>query len=122
MSLVMGNSLERLRDRRPTPTVTESLDRVVDAAQNVVGDQIDLLRAEAESAVVGALRSTATMLAGVVLLLIAWAIILAAAYDLLVPRTGSLGGLAILAAANLVPGVALLVTARRRGRPEVARG
>jgi Putative Actinobacterial Holin-X, holin superfamily III len=106
---------------RSTPSVTESLDRMVDAAQKVVGDEVSLLRMEVSAAVSRALRSGAMLFLGTVLLAIGWVIVQMAAFHLLAPRLGTLGTLAALAAVNLLPGIALLMGVRR-GWAEVGHG
>ena len=54
------------------PSVTAALDRVVDAAQNVVLDQVDLVRLEAKEAARSVLTQALLMGAGAVLVLGAW--------------------------------------------------
>jgi uncharacterized membrane protein YqjE len=98
---------------RPVPTVTDSLDRVVDAAQSLVEDRVELLKVEATSMVTSALLSGALGLAGAALVGLGWLIVLMAAFQVLVPPIGTLGALAALAAVNLLPGIVLLVLARR---------
>jgi uncharacterized membrane protein YqjE len=99
---------------RSTPSVTESLDRMVGAAQKVVGDEVSLLRVEVSSAVSRAVQSGAMLVLGAMLLAIGWAIVQMTAFQILAPRLGTLGTLAALAAVNLLLGIALLVGARRR--------
>jgi hypothetical protein len=102
------------------PTVADSLDRVVEAAQHVVGDEIGLLRVEVSSAVGSAARSAVMMLAGAILLTISWVAFLIAGYAALVPTVRALYALLLLAAVNLVPGIGLLLAARtpRKGGVE----
>jgi uncharacterized membrane protein YqjE len=97
---------------RPVPSVIESLDRVVDAAQNVVGDEVNLLRVEVSSAVSTALLGGAMLSVGMALMLVGWVIVLMIIFQMLAPRLGGLGTMVALAALNLVPGIALLVQAR----------
>lgn len=98
---------------RPAPSVTDSLDRVVDAAQNVVADQVELLRVEVASAVTSALHSGAMLCVGTALLALGWVLVLMVGFQLLAPRLGPLGALAVLAAINLIGGTALMAGARR---------
>jgi hypothetical protein len=100
-------------DQRPVPSLTDSLDRMVDAAQKVVADEVNLLRVDVSSAVAGALQSGALLLIGTAFLAIGWVIGLMAAFEMLAPRFGALGVLAALAAVNLLGGVGLLVGVRR---------
>ena len=100
--------------QRPVPTVTESLDRMVDAAQKVAGDEVALLRAEISSAAAAAIQSSALLLLATAMLAIGWVVALMAAFQLLAPRLGALGTLACLSVFNILCGVLLLVGARRR--------
>jgi hypothetical protein len=101
---------------RPVPTVGDSIDRMVDAAQKVVGDEVTLFRAEVSSATTAALQSGATVLLATVMLAVGWVIAMMAAFQVLAPRTGSLAALAGLSGLNLVFGTLLLLRARRRLR------
>jgi hypothetical protein len=101
--------------QRPVPTVTESLDRMVDAAQKVAGDEVALLRAEASSAASAAIQSGALLLLATAMLAIGWVIAMMAAFQLLAPRLlGTLAALASLSVFNILCGVLFLVVARRR--------
>jgi hypothetical protein len=113
--------LESGATMRPVPSVTDSLDRVVDAAQHVVVDHIALLRVEASAALASATRRAAPLLIAGVLMVIGWILLLMAAFQIIAPRVGSLGTLALLAGANLVPGLGL-VLASRRGTAERPHG
>ncbi len=106
---------------RPVPSLTDSLDRMVDAAQKVVGDEISLLRVEVMTTVSTALRGAVMVLLGTALLTLGWVVVLMGAFQLLTDRLGSLGALGVLAAVNLVPGIVLLVLARR-GWTELGNG
>ena len=105
---------------RTAPTVTDSLDRMVDAAQNnVVGDQVLLLRPDVTSAVGSALQSGGLVLGGTALLVVCWIIALMATFQLLAPHLGTLGTFGVLIALNVLPGIAILVAwrgAAERGR------
>ena len=100
--------------QRPVPSLTESLDRMVDAAQKVVGDEVSLFRADVTSATTNALHSGGMLLLGTAFLAIGWATALMAAFQVLAPRVGALATLVGLALLNLLGGVLLLVGARRR--------
>jgi hypothetical protein len=112
---------EPLHPEPTVPSVTDSLDRMVGAAQNVLGDEAKLLRVEVTSALTSALRSAAMALGGTVFLSVGWIIALMAVFQLLVPRLGTLGTLAVLIAANVLPGIGL-VLGSWRGAKEPGRG
>lgn len=101
---------------RPPPTVSESLDRMVDAAQKVVGDEVNLLRAEVSSATIVALKSGAMVMIATAMLAVGWVIAMMAAFQVVAPRIGALATLACLSGLNLAVSVLLLVGARRRLR------
>lgn len=98
---------------RPVPSVTDSLDRMVDAAQKVVADEVSLLGDEVSSGISTAFQSTVLLLVGTVLLATGWVLVLMAAFEALAPRVGGLAALGLLAVCNLVPGIVLLVVGRR---------
>jgi Putative Actinobacterial Holin-X, holin superfamily III/Luciferase-like monooxygenase len=100
--------------QRPVPSVTESLDRMVDAAQKVVGDEVSLFRADVTSATTHALQGGAMLLLATAMLAIGWVIALMAAFQVLASRVGALETLVGLAVLNLLAGVLLLMGARRR--------
>jgi hypothetical protein len=100
--------------QRPVPTVTESLDRMVDAAQKVAGDEVALLRAEVGSAASAAIQSGAMLLLATAMLAIGWVTAMMAAFQLLAPRLGTLATLASLSVLDIVCGVLFLVGARWR--------
>lgn len=101
---------------RPPPTVTESLDRMVDAAQKVVGDEVNLLRAEVSSATIVALQIGGMAMIATAMLAVGWVIAMMAAFQVVAPQIGALATLACLSGLNLVIAVLLLVGARRRLR------
>jgi hypothetical protein len=98
---------------RPVPSVTDSLDRMVDAGQKVIADQVNLLGVEVSSGISTAFQSTVLLLLGTVLLGLGWILVLMAAFNALSPRIGALPALGLLAVCNLVPGIVLLVIGRR---------
>lgn len=99
---------------RPAPSVTDSLDRMVDAAQKVVADEVSLLGDEVSSGISTAFQSTVLLLVGTVLLATGWVLVLMAAFEALAPRVGGLAALGLLAVCNLVPGIGLLLVGRHR--------
>ena len=113
--------LEPVHVQPAVPSVTESLDRMVDAAQNVVGDEMKLLRVEAMSSITWALRRGAMVLGGTLFLGVGWIIALLVGFLVLAPRLGTLPTLGVLIAANALPGVALVLSAWR-GASEPGRG
>jgi len=100
--------------QRRVPSLTESLDRMVDAAQKVVGDEVSLFRADVTSATTRALQSGGMLLLATAFLVIGWVIALMAAFQVLASRVGALETLVALALLNLLGGLLLLVGARRR--------
>ena len=98
---------------RPLPSVTDSLDRMVDAAQKVVADEVNLLGVEVSSGISTAFQSTVLLLLGTVLLAVGWVLVLMGAFQALAPRIGGLAAFGLLAVCNLVPGIALLMIGRR---------
>jgi len=106
---------------RPIPTVTDSLDRMVDAAQKVVADEVNLLGVEVSSGISTAFQSTVLLLLGTVLLAVGWVLVLMAAFEALAPRVGGLAAFGLLAVSNLGPGIVLLVVGRRHLR-DIANG
>jgi hypothetical protein len=106
--------LEPVRVEPTVPSVTESLDRMVDAAQNVVADEMKLLRVQAITSINTSLRSAGMLAAGALLLGVGWIIALMAVFQVLAPRLGTLETLGVLIAANVLTGLALVLAAGRR--------
>jgi hypothetical protein len=98
------------------PTVAGAIDRVVDAAQHVVQDQIGLARLETVTAARQMLRGALMALAGAVLLLIAWIALGMAAYVMLESTLLPAERLGILAALNAVLGSVLILVGMRLTR------
>jgi len=98
---------------RSGPSVTDSLDRMVDAAQKVVADEVNLLGVEMSSGISTAFQSTVLLLLGTVLLGVGWILVLMAVFEALAPRIGPLPAFGLLAFCNLMPGIALLMIGRR---------
>jgi hypothetical protein len=99
------------------PTVSGAIDRVVDAAQHVVTDQLDLARIETLTAARRLLGSGVLFLIGSALLLGAWATLAVAAYHLLEPQLAPVERLLVIAAANAVVGLCMLLGGVRAGKP-----
>lgn len=87
-----------LRDE--PPTVASALDRMVDAAQQVVVDQVVLARLDAQAAIASAVRDAAILAFGGILMLFAWVVAMAALHGLLVHRLLPEASLAIIAGGN----------------------
>lgn len=100
--------------RVDAPTVTSALDRMVDAAQQVVVDQVRLARLEAQSALADTARDSALVGAGAIVLLLAWVFAMIALQTLLVRYLDPAAGYGILAGANAVIGAALVTVGRSR--------
>lgn len=94
--------------------MVESLDRAADAMQNIVTDQIALLKTDTSVAVTSATRRGAMMAAGGALLLVGWIAALLAAQVALAPRIGLLETTLMLAGLNLFLGGVLVLAARNR--------
>ena len=106
---------------RSVPSVTDSLDRMVDAAQKVAADEVSLLGAEVSSGISTAFKSSVLLLLGTVFLAIGWVLVLMTTFEALAPRAGGFAALGLLAVCTLVPGIALLLVGRRRLK-EIGRG
>ena len=106
---------------RSVPSVTDSLDRMVDAAQKVAADEVSLLGAEVSSGISTAFQSSVLLLLGTVFLAIGWVLVLMTTFEALAPRAGGFAALGLLAVCTLVPGIALLRVGRRRLK-EIGRG
>jgi len=106
---------------RSVPSVTDSLDRMVDAAQKVAADEVSLLGAEVSSGISTAFQSSVLLLLGTVFLAIGWVLVLMTTFEAVAPRAGGFAALGLLAVCTLVPGIALLLVGRRRLK-EIGRG
>ena len=106
---------------RSVPSVTDSLDRMVDAAQKVAADEVSLLGAEVSSGISTAFQSSVLLVLGTVFLAIGWVLVLMTTFEALAPRAGGFAALGLLAVCTLVPGIALLLVGRRRLK-EIGRG
>ena len=96
------------------PSVGHALDRVVDAAQNVVLDQVGLVRLEAKEAARTMVMQGVLMGAGVALVLGAWGCLAVAFYIATEAILTPLARLGILAAFHAAIGLGLLVAGLRQ--------
>jgi putative superfamily III holin-X len=110
---------------RPTtavqePTVTDAIDRAVDAAQGLVGDEIALARLNVESALTGTVVGAILVVVGACLGMGAWTALLVAAYQYSTAWMPSIESLAAIAGVNAVLALALVLVGRRRLRAPAA--
>ena len=100
------------------PSVPGALDRLVDAAQQVVGDQGDLARLEAHETLRRTLSGAALLMLGTLLAAVAWGAIMIAAHELLVQRMAPWQSLGVIGLVNgfLGAGAAIAGVQRARGR------
>lgn len=101
-----------LRDE--PPTVASALDRMVDAAQQVVVDQVVLARLDAQAALASAVRDASILAFGGILFLFAWVVAMAALHGLLIHRLLPEASLGIIAGGNAV--IAALLVGLGLGR------
>ncbi len=121
----MGAPATDVGHRDEPPTVTSALDRMVDAAQQVVVDQVRLARLEAQSALTRTARDSAMVLVGGLILLLAWVFGMVALHGLLVRWLEPAASFGIIAGANAVIGGALVAVGLSRatgGEQETANG
>jgi len=103
------------------PSVPGALDRLVDAAQQVVADQIDLARLEARETLRRTLSGAALLMLGTLLAAMAWGAITIAVHGLLVQRMAPWQSLGVIGLVNglLGAGAAMAGVQRARGRETV---
>ena len=103
------------------PSVPGALDRLVDAAQQVVGDQVDLARLEAHETLRRTLSGAALLMLGTLLAAMAWGAVMIAAHALLVQRMAPWQSLGVIGLVNgfLGAGVAIAGVQHARGRETV---
>jgi hypothetical protein len=121
----MGAPATDVGHRDETPTVTSALDRMVDAAQQVVVDQVRLARLEAQAALTRTARDSAMIAVGGVVLLVAWVFGMVALHGLLIRWLDPAASLGIIAGANAVIGGGLVAVGLNRatgGEQETAHG
>lgn len=104
----MGAPATDVGHRDEPPTVTSALDRMVDAAQQVVVDQVRLARVEAQEALARTARDSVMVAVGGIILLVAWIFGMVALHGLLVRWLDPAASLGIIAGANAVIGGAFV--------------
>lgn len=114
----MGAPATDVGHRAEAPTVTSAFDRMVDAAQHVVVDQVRLARLEAQSALADTARDSAIIGAGAIVLLMAWVFGMIALQTLLVRYLDPAAAYGIIAGANAVIGAALVAVGWNRTEGE----
>ena len=82
------------------PAVTEAIDRVVDAAQGLVGDEIALARVSLETTIAGAVAGGLLLAVGVCLGLGAWTAFVIAAYEAARTYLSPVASLVLIGVAN----------------------
>jgi uncharacterized membrane protein YqjE len=111
----MGAPATDVGNHHEAPTVTSALDRMVDAAEKVVVDQVRLARLEAEAAVARTVRDGAVIGLGGIVLLVAWTFGMVALHALLIRYLDPAASLGIIAGVNGVVGAALVAFGLSRG-------
>jgi len=108
----------RKSEAHVVPSVPGALDRVVDAAQQVVADQVDLALLEARETLRRTLSAAALLVLGTLLAAVAWCAIMIAAHELLVQRMAPWQSLGVIGLVNafLAAGAAIAGVQRARGR------
>jgi hypothetical protein len=118
----VGPLVPALRARKSeahvVPSVPGALDRLVDAAQQVVADQVDLALLEARDTLRRTLSGAALLMLGTLLAAVAWGAIMIAAHELLVQRMAPWQSLGVIGLVNgfLGAGAAIAGVRRARGR------
>src|SRR5262245_1237680 len=101
------------------PSVTHAVERVVDAAQHLVLDQVGLLRLEAKVIAQDTMARGALVAIALMVLSVTWGFLVAIAYLVLETRVPSpVARLGILAAVHGVIGAVLLIVGMQRVRRE----
>jgi uncharacterized membrane protein YqjE len=96
------------------PTLVEAIERVAQAALEVIDKRIDLIQLELRSAIGRSLAAGALLITALALLLIAWVSSMGAAFVLLRAATGEATAFAALAGLNLVIGATLAALGFKR--------
>lgn len=104
------------RSARERPTIEHAIDRLADAAQGIVADQIAGARLDLQLVGARLLRSAALVLAGTLFLVASWTALTLAAYVLLASSFASDQRLGLIALAHGLLGVGLLLAAARVGK------
>jgi hypothetical protein len=111
----------RKREAHIVRSVPGALDRLVDAAQQVVTDQVDLVRLEAHETLRRTLSGAALLMFGTLLAGMAWGAIMIAGHELLIQRMAPWQSLGVIGLVNgfLGAGAAIAGVRRARGRETV---
>ena len=96
------------------PTVAGAIDRVVDAAQHVVADEIGLVRLEIKELLGDGVRGVAMLAGAGIFLVFAWAALLATTYVLLEGHYTPAQRLVLIAVVNAAVGLALAMIGLRQ--------
>lgn len=114
----MAPSVRAMHEVTPAeePTVTGAIDRVVDAAEGLVKDEINLARMNLEATIVGTFAGSALVAVGAVLGLGAWTVLMIAAYELLLMHGSQVVSLAAVGALNAILAVAFVAAGTARLR------
>lgn len=106
------------RSARERPTIGHAIDRLADAAQGIVADQIAGARLDLQLVGARLLRSAALVLAGTLFLVASWTALTLAAYVLLASSSSFASDqrLGLIALAHGLLGVGLLLAAARVGK------
>lgn len=100
--------------RHEAPSLTGALDRMVDAAQNVVVDQVALAKLEAQTVLTRTAKDGAMMGVGGILLLVAWVFGMVALHWLLVRYLVPAASMGVIAGLNAVIGATLIAVGLSR--------
>ena len=106
----------RKTEAHVVPSVPGALDRLVDAAQQVVADQVDLVRLEARETLRRTLSGAALLMLATLLAAMAWGAIMIAAHDLLAQRMAPWQSLGVIGLANGFLAAGAVTAGIRRAR------
>ena len=106
----------RKSEAHVVPSVPGALDRLVDAAQQVVTDQVDLALLEAHETLRRTLSGAALLMLGTLLAAMAWGAIMIAAHDLLAQRMAPWQSLGVIGLANGFLGASAVIAGLRSAR------
>jgi hypothetical protein len=97
-------------------SVPGALDHLVEAAQQVVADQVSLVRLEAHETLRRTLNGAALLMLGTLLAAMAWGAVMIAAHDLLAQRMAPWQSLGVIGLANGFLGAGAVIAGVRRAR------
>lgn len=103
-----------------TPPLGAALDRVVDAAQEVVSDHVRIARLEAKLTLVRTVEAIGMLVIAATPFLLGWSALMAALHVLLVNHVDPAGSLAIIGLLNLAPAICMARHALRHVSREAA--